>query len=452
MSDLMNGVKAVLENFANYQEAEDYYTGACGEIFANATMRRLLEKTGDKYKINLSRTPVDVVADRLAINSVSVVDSAEQTAILQRDVWEANDLGRRSSGFNRDALEYGDNYVFVWDGEDEGTVQIIANNPKATRVIYDVETKQKAQYAVKLWKEDDTWRATLYYADRIERWVTIKNGKAENPVDWKQYTTEIDVNGDAVWPVDNPYGRIPVFHLRTDGPYGVPEHKNAYGPQNAINKLVVTQMGTTDYHGFPQRYALAEASTADSDDDATDWGDNDTEADATTGTKSKLKGGPGEMWFLDGIKSAGQFDAADPHNFMDPLEIYVRLMAQTTTTPLHYFDPSGDTPSGESLRTANAPLDKKCVDRQDAFGPTHADYLEFALLVLGVTVTTKVQVDWKPVTHVQDKDGWEVAALKLSAGVPPRQVFQEMGYTAAQLDEWNVPEIGQAAPAPAVPA
>ena len=73
----------------------------------------------------------------------------------------------------------------------------------------------------------------------------------------------------------NPYGLQPIHHLQTtdDECYGVPEHANAYGPQNAINKLVATLMSTTDAQGFKSRYALQKSGTidensyADPDDD-----------------------------------------------------------------------------------------------------------------------------------------------------------------------------------------
>lgn len=41
--------------------------------------------------------------------------------------------------------------------------------------------------------------------------------------------------------------------------------------------------------------------------------------------------------------------------FLAPLEVYIRMMAQVTNTPLHYFDPQTYTrlpPSGESIRAA----------------------------------------------------------------------------------------------------
>lgn len=42
--------------------------------------------------------------------------------------------------------------------------------------------------------------------------------------------------------MDNPYGVIPVFHLRTDRPYGEPCHRGFYGPQDTVNKLIIGHM------------------------------------------------------------------------------------------------------------------------------------------------------------------------------------------------------------------
>src|SRR5207245_1963593 len=61
------------------------------------------------------------------------------------------------------------------------------------------------------------------------------------------------------WPMPNPYGQIPAFHLRTDLDYGKPVHRNAFALQDAISKLIEMQMVTVEFSGYPQRYAIQEA-------------------------------------------------------------------------------------------------------------------------------------------------------------------------------------------------
>jgi hypothetical protein len=439
MSDLMRAVTEIRDAHEDYEIAEAYFEGDIPEVFCNPKIKRLIQKTGEEYSFNLAKIPVKTVANRLSVSSVAVQGSTEATRILQERVWKANKLQRGMSKYLLRACEYGDAYVFVWDGSEPGTVQVIYNSPKSTRVFYDAETETVPLFAAKLWRERQGvavyWRCTLFYADRIERYVTQEGAAPEAEESWSPY---ID-SEDMVWPEKNPYGRLPVFHLRTDDPYGRPVHKDAYGPQNAVTKELATQLATTDYQGFPQRYALMNPTVgSETDGSGVDWGDDDADSDDVKGEKSKLVAGPGQMWELTGATGVGEFSAADPKNFIEPAQFYMRMMAQLTDTPLHYFDPMGDAPSGESLRVAEAPLDKNVGDLQESFTETIADISEFALAVLGIPTAT-VDVTWTPRGAVQDKESWEVVGLKVANGVPLWQALTEAGYTAEQLTAWGVP-------------
>jgi hypothetical protein len=243
--------------------------------------------------------------------------------------------------------------------------------------------------------------------------------------------------------MDHDWGEIPVFHYRTDRPYGVPEHFGAYGPQNAITKLQATHMGTVDYQGFPQRYALTETANTDTSDlDAGDFDDADFPEDANaTGVKdmgddSSLKSGPGEMWLLRGYKAVGEFNAANPSVFLDPITFNVRAMAQITTTPVRMFEHQvTNARSGESYKAEDEPFTRKVGNRQISFGATHREAFTFALKRLGVD-NPSVTVRWTPAATVDDQTGWLTVGEKIKNGVPRRQALMEAGYTADQVDTW----------------
>jgi hypothetical protein len=121
-------------------------------------------------------------------------------------------------------------------------------------------------------------------------------------------------------------------------------------------------MGTVDYQGFPQRYALTETANTDTSDlEPGDFADDDWPLNekgagpSDSGDDSSLKAGPGEMMLLRGFKQVGQFDAAQPGVFLDPIMFNVRAMAQITDTPLRMFDPQSSQRSGESFRRRTAP-------------------------------------------------------------------------------------------------
>ncbi len=101
-------------------------------------------------------------------------------------------------------------------------------------------------------------------------------------------------------------------------------------------------------------------------------------------------------------------------------------MASLTSTPLHYFEKTGNIPSGEALRTAEGPLLKKVEDRQYAFGNTWRDLFRFMLRIDGINAD--VEVSWEFVETMDSLDAWEVATKKRIVGVSLKQVLVEMGY------------------------
>lgn len=433
MTDLLDGLAELSAAEPGYRKAAKYYEGDIDEVmYRTSRVARKLAGTGERYKINFAKTPVNVVSDRMEIAAVTVPGKPEATSRLQTEVWDANQLTLETPDINRQSCMYGDGYLVVWPGEADGTVDIYFNSPITMRMIYDAENPRRKAYAIKRWKAGEYQRATLYYSDRIERWITKPGTSGDSEHDWESFEED-----GQVWPTPNPFGEVPVFHLRTASPYGTPDHKDAYGAQDALNKLIITMMAATDYAGFPLRVALVEADAQVTGQAGTQprWDDDNDATANDRGIPDELPVGPGDVWLASGLKGVDQFDAADPKHFLDPVEFLIRAMAQITTTPLHYFDPSGDVPSGESLRTADAPLVNKIKYRQQRFGSTYGEALAFALKVLGLA-GLKVDVRWSPATSTDDKDSWETAGLKLKAGVPVRQVLLEQGYTTDQVDEW----------------
>ena len=467
--DLMEGLQALANSLPDYHRAEMYYEATNPEFFASIRLRRALERTGITFRFNLAKTPVDVMADRLEINAVQVADDDEADQILQK-IWERNMMDLESTNIHRRAGEFGDAYAIVWpsdeiaednpdmqpeDLEDEQQfdfqqVDIFYNSPKTTRIVYDTENPLRKKFAVKKWtmpaqlgiKAKPPTRVNLYYPDRIEKYVTTPNSKGNNRRDWIQFQDDDDEG----WPVVNPFGEIPVFHFRTGTPYGDPEHRAAYGPQDAVNKLIITHAATIDYYGFPQRYLLSDAQHG-----SDELADFDTEDDINrfedTGHDSTLRAGPGEVWWLNGVKQAGQFNPPDPAVFLAPLEVYIRMMAQVTNTPLHYFDPQTYTrlpPSGESIRAAEVPLLKRVRRRQITYGRGWTDLMAFALKVAtwdddaqaGRIVQPNTVIRWTPGATIDDLAGWQMINLKQQLGVPPRQTLLETGYEDDQVDAW----------------
>jgi hypothetical protein len=437
----------------DYEEAQAYREGDAPEKFPSAAIQRALRGGGRDFHVNLAARPVDAVLDRLEIAAL-VCDPDEQTATLTERVWEANDLDIEAPQIHDSALTFGDAYLFVWPADSSGDVDyedeqpvahadgvdVFYNSPLSVRIIYDEENPRRKKLTIKTWCEGvgDTkhTRVNLYYDDHFEKWITRDDarGKDVDALTERDFESHIDEHTDEAGIIANPYGENPFFHFRTRRPYGRPVHKNAFGPQDALTKLITNQMAASDFAAFPQRYGLLEPGTTEDDD--VDWGDDD--ATDPEDRPSQMVSSPGSMWILRNYKSVGQFAPSDPDAFLKPQSQFTRFMASTTTTPMRWFDPSGDVPSGESIRADDAPLVKKIQAFQRSFGATWKDASEFALRILGIDAAVTVQ--WAPAQMTDDLEFWQAAQAKQDAGVPVRQTLLEAGYTEAQVSGWGYTE------------
>jgi len=436
--DLVTGLTELGHALPGYVEAEAYYEGTANELFSSPAIARALAYSRDRYKTNFAKTPVNVVANKLTVTAVTVTtgDTPDPalTQLLDERVLAPNRFARLSRQLILRASEFGDAYAFVWPGNTDGTVTIYYNDPRSARILYDPEDPTVPLFGIKRWSKPTVkgvqWFAALYYPDRVEPWACQPGVSPKNAAAWSP---------EPVMP--NPYGRIPIFHLRNDEPYGCPEHHAAYGAQAAIDKASVVMMHATEMQGFPQRWALSDPQAAinGASTDSPVWDDDALEYEFNK-DDSQLTAGPGELWTLAGVKALGQFSQATPDGFLAVLNFYIRAMAQVTQTPLHYFDATdtqrtGSIPSGAAGREADKPLVEKASDRLETYDETLSELLEFALQILGVN-GVKVVVRWKPLTTIFDAEGWTIVQQKIANGVPQRQALLEAGYTADEVDEW----------------
>jgi len=428
MSDIKLALDHILTRRDAYKHAESYYEGANPEVFLDQRWYRLFKNAALDFRFNYSKTVVDSVLNRLEINQVLTTSEDAQNYIDQ--IWEQTDLKLDINEIHRNALVYGDCYAIVWP-DSNGTLAIDYNSPLTTAVVYDQENPRIKSFAAKMWQitEADgrkTIKLNLYYPDRIEKYAGM--GEIEN------LTAGNGSQFVLIETVNNPWNEVPVFHFRTYKQYGKPEHADAFGPQDAINKLIATHMLTVDYQGAPQRYALSNGGVSAELDDFAD----DANARENLGA---LKNGPGELWYLQGVTQVGQFQPADPDTFTKPVLEFVNAMAAITSTPTHYFVKGSYIPSGQALRVAEAPLFKKVLNRQLAFGSTWRDLFKFMFRVEGVVA--EVEIKWTNPESIDSLENWDIAVRKRSVGMPVEQILLELGYDpeiARQIAESSQPD------------
>lgn len=460
--DLMQGLKELSEAVDDkYQVAADFYEGNYGDVFASPRVRRLLAKMGtdEVEDFQYAAIPVDSIAKRLKILAVSAVrpdreqegESREQTEDTDEQVQEVidglikdNKLRQEWHGLHHGASEYGDYYLHVWPVADEGgqvlTVEMLAKDPMRVMVLYDQENPLEKRLAIESWEIEvdgqTRKRVNLWYADRVERWITVERKAGKSPDEWEHYAAADDQTGEG-WQIDYPAGldEVPFFHFRTSHPYGDPEHKRAFGPQRMINKLVSAHAASIDFQVFPQRYMLMDPAMADRMSNLVDPDfpeDEDDDPESPDGT-SQFSSDPSAIWRI-WAKAVGEFPPASPQFFLEPIDRYVRSMSELTGIPLFRFG-IGGTPSGEALRVEKSQETETVLDRQEAYEAVHEAAFSLALRLLGYP-EVQVRITWKPVTTIDDAAGWQMVQQKTAAGVPIRQALIEAGYLEEEVDDW----------------
>lgn len=455
-SPLARGLSELQKSRPAYEKAKDVYDGKIGEVFFGSALDGLIASVGDSFRVNFAAIPVDKLIKRIGFGGAEVVGSDALTAELAKALDEAK-IEREIRTALKWAAVYGDAYLVAWpraDAEDFDVPDVYYNSPLVMRAIYDEENPRLVLFFVKAFRVGKRTRANLYFADRIERYISRvdSTGKAEeinyNPDDFERYVDADSPEGDEDEPesdVENPWGRLPVFHLKHDDngeSHGVPAHLKAYGPQDAITKIVVTQMSDFEGQAFPIRYALERA---DTDSDLGEDFDDDDEVEVGA-RKPKLRFANGTVTTLQNIESVGEFTPPGPGNFLEPAEFYIRAIGVLTDTPAYEFDLKGDQPSGESRKRADAPIQAHAREYTEENTSAVEALLSLVLAMTG-SADQSVKVSWQTAEVASDSDSWEVVGLKITNGVPVRVALAEAGYDSDTIAEWYPDEAPAFTPA-----
>jgi hypothetical protein len=447
--DLKRAFAILDERRPDYVLGRDFYDGTRTEVFASKWARKALNDNAEAHPISLAHIPVDVIVDMIELTSL---DAADTTAASALDtITEANDLEEAAEEWLLKAGYFGDYYVITDPTEEDGdgralaeSVRWIGSSPLTTVAVYNRADERTPEFYVKVWEDGKVYRARAYYDDCTVKLATERKA-ARDP---QAFELDYDEEPEEAY-IFHEGGRPLVKHLAIGGrPYGVPLHRKAWGPQDAITKISASNLSNIEAIALPARWALLDP-MAEIDDDIDD--DFSTDGPSTPADKrdnegaskgSRVRSVPGAIAFLRGISKVGTFESGDGKTFLENLDWYVRVMAVACGIALFEFDLKGEQPSGESRRRAMGRALKRAKRIRSAFGSFLTGLAELSLAVVGVTA--KVDATFYPIETSTDKDGLELVGLKIQHGVPVRVALLEAGYTDEQVDAWwpeNAPAV-----------
>lgn len=419
--DIAIALKQFSARAQSYKLAADYYAGNHRLLFATEKFRSVFGSLFRAFADNLCAKVVDAPASRLSITGFSVEKGGEKLANEVWALWLANRMDLRAGEVHTEALTSGDAYVIVWP-DDDGQPIIYPNDAAMMTARYDSERPGVISWAAKAWLGDDgKLRLNLYYADRIEKYVSAN--KTDSLPDNSNGFTPYQPEGEGAWPLANPYGKVPVFHFANRGKigaFGRSELADVIPLQDALNKSIADMLVAMEFVALPQRWATG----------------LEVDIDPNTGKpKALFVPGADRLWTTAGTEAKfGQFAAADLSQFMAVQDGFRKEIASVTNTPIHFIEPpTGNWPSGESLKTAESEFLAKIAQRQTAFGNCWEDVMAFALTVAGKGSDVRLSAIWKDPAPHSELDQVNVAVLKAQIGVSNEQLQRELGYTEQEI-------------------
>lgn len=407
---------------AAYTLYHDYMNGDHRLTFATKGYREAFRALLEGLRCNICPRVVHALTDRLRIvgfephdshgdgQSAGDVDAQVQAA---RIIWQDARLDRHANQVHTEAVACGDAYLLIWPDPLDPTVpRFYPQRADQLVVRYDEERPNVPTLAAKLWRVGKRYRLTLYYADRTEKYETRADGELV-PEQAEAFAPR-RVSGEA-WPVRHDYGRVPVFHFAFEGGIGETgraELRDIVPLQDALNKTLADLIVASEFGAFPMRYGIG----ITDDDEAVQVGIDRLMTVANP--EAKL----------------GQFDAAKLENYTETMNHFFRLAAQIKGIPLHTLLMSGDFPSGEALKTAEAPLISRVEDTQTDFGDVWEDALAFAIHVAGGPDAAHLTALWQPAaSRVEGEHVLNVAIKRERIGVSWKQAMRELDYSEDEI-------------------
>jgi hypothetical protein len=422
----------------NILRAREYYDGDQDVRLTDRQRQYLGFEKGGEFCLNYCGDVVDSVVERLQIKSFAAPEQAVSEWTTKTWMLNRMDAGQRN--VHAGAVLDGEHFMIVdWDATTRRirfyphpryTDPSVEGTGFGCKAHYpDGDSSQEMEFASKRWTEttvDESkqrrtlQRMTLYYPDRIEKYVMGKGGE------WVEFSEP----GQA-WPVrwvdqaGKPLG-IPVIHFRN--PALRSELWNAFYVQDAINKTALDLLAAGDTAGFRILFAHGWLATTDGKDPASDG-------------SNLFKIAPGQI--IGSPAADAGLDAIEPTDLSkleDVLNGWIMRLAQVTGTPVSRFQMTKQIAAEGTLKQQESKLIAKVEDRQVTFGNAWEDCLDVARRMAntfgaaGLDEEAQIESQWNPAAVRDESAELERIALKREKlQVPLFQAWAEAGYSPEQI-------------------
>jgi hypothetical protein len=404
-TDLERAFEALNNKVGPYSNLFRYADGNQPLVYSTDRLREAFRDIDAHFEQNWCAVVIDSTLDRLQLKGWDAQDQTINKTL--DDIFSRQHIALDAYDAHEAALIASESFIIIWPAED-GTNELYYNDPRMCHIFYRADRPKVKEFAAKWWSDGARWYMTLYYPDRLEYYVT--NGKDQ------------PATANAFLPMEqptapNPYGVVPVFHLRVSRRSRAGELSRIITLQDAVNKTLADMMVASEFGAFKQRWVI------------------------TNGDITAIANSPYDNWILPGgdgqgqQTSTGQFAETNLTMFLEAIDKLASSIAIISRTPKHFFFAQGGDPSGEALIAMESPLNKKVRQRQEQFGATWQEIGAFLLRLQGVTVDpADLTVVWEPAETVQPLTQAQVLQTETAAGIPLVTALKERGWSEAKIE------------------
>lgn len=414
-------IKRINSRKIDFLKYKDYYYGRHALKFTSDKFRTRFGKQLRKFCDNLCKTVVKAPANRLRIESFT----AEKNKDVYNEswqIWKRSKMPKFAKDIHRDAFIYGEAFLSVWI-DDKKQSRFYYENPFHCAAWYN--DLNEIDYAAKMWKgNDDYFYLTVYFPDRTEKYIskrTYKTGDAPATISgFKQRKTGDGSDADLSHILENDTGKIPLFHFKLETSI----LDDVIPLNDALNKEICDLLIASEANSMRRRWSTGISYPIDAE---TNKAVPPFDENTTLYSTEKIEG------------KFGEFGEITLSEILKVVEDFRFEIARVSGVPASYFlFEKANFPSGEAQKRNEERFISLITDAQDDFGEVWADAMRFAFEIENEeTKAEQIETLWIPAAQMSEREKYELAALKRAAGVSEKRVLSELGYSDADIEQFQ---------------
>jgi hypothetical protein len=372
--------------------------------------------------------------------------------------WLDNGMDVDANLIITNALSMGRGYLSVEKRPDDDVARVQIEDPRMAMVEMDPSNRQRRAAGLRLWNDDwagrimaDVWidgdtcyhfaatadmvlRSTLWpqswqpafpINDRDVRFTSLV--LSEEPAstlnewcsNWTALGYDRGTKGDVpLIPIVNRPSTLKI-------PDGESEIDDVYLTQDRINDMIFNRSLAAFTAAFQQKWATG----------------IDIPVDPKTGNPIQpYKSAVTRVWADTSTEAQfGAFPATDLKNYIAAIEEDVQHIAVQTRTPRHYFLQQGQSPSGDAIKSAEAGLVAKVLEKQRDYGRSFAEAIRLQKVLSGESDPTPVEVIWADPEFRTLAELSDAVIKQFGAGIIPKRVAREViGHSPSAIERMEL--------------